>query len=520
MSLLTASAPAPFVAARAGPGPSVGAMAVVALLAALLGPLAALWGAKAALVAPALPLVVTIAVAPELGAYAWLLIGPLIVGVARGGGLSVLRPNEALLLLVAAGLALRSLWLVARGERWRPTICDIDLAVLLLVMTGSVVPVLLRYGRGLPLTQDDILYALVLVKYFVVYLVFRLGVGTPAQVAACLRLTLVAGAVVGAVALLQVKGLFGVPRFLDAWYDDPFTGSTGPITARGTSTIASSFGVADMMAMCLGIAIAWFPRLGRGRVLLLAGAVLYLAGCVAAGSFSGFIGGAVTALVVGAIGGQLLRLLTILVPTAVIAVVVFWSVVAIRLAGFESRLGLPKSWVGRVENLERFVWPELFSGFNWLWGVRPAARIPAPESWRDFVYIESGYAWLMWIGGVPLLLAFALFVWIVARDLYRIARADKGPVGVAAAAGCAATLMIVVLMALDPHLTVRGCADLFFPLIALALVGRGAGPPAPPRPASKDDRATSTPASGGDDRPGPGPAPVSVRPRSAPRAEF
>jgi hypothetical protein len=143
--------------------------------------------------------------------------------------------------------------------------------------------------------------------------------------------------------------------------------------------------------------------------------------------------------------------------------------VATRLDGFQSYQGLPRSWIGRVANLERFFWPEVFSGFNWLLGVRPAARVAAPEMWRQWVYIESGHTWLLWTGGLPLFLAFFFFNWVAFRDLRRIA-IDDGPIGTAAAAGFASALMIFVLMLFDAHLTVRGTADLFFPLLALAVM--------------------------------------------------
>ena len=103
-------------------------------------------------------------------------------------------------------------------------------------------------------------------------------------------------------------------------------------------------------------------------------------------------------------------------------------------------------------------------------GVRPAARVAAPETWRDWVYIESGHTWLLWTGGLPLLLVFFALTWTVVENLYVLATSDKTFSGVAAIAALAATAMIFVLMLFDPHLTVRGTADLYFPLLALPLV--------------------------------------------------
>lgn len=444
---------------------AVGLALLGGLAAAVIGPPALALALGAALVA-------AIALRPMIGAGLWLALGPLIVGIARGDGAMVLRPNEALLLIVMAGLAMRAAWLAWNGERWLPRLGRIDLAVAALAASGCLIPLTVRYGRGLDLSADDVFYALVFVKYFLVYVLFRLAVREPEEVATCLRLALASSAVVSVVAVLQVKDVAGVPELLNRYYDAPFTAPVGPITERGTSTVASPFGVADVMCLCLAITIAWLLRGGAARLPLLAAAAVFVAGCLAAGSFSGYIGAAIVAVSVGFVGGRLLKLTVAMVPAALVATVLFWPTVANRLQGFDSRMGLPKSWLGRIENLERFVWPELFSGLNWLWGVRPSARIPAPEAWRDWVYIESGHAWLLWSGGVPLLAAFLVLSWVVCRDTFVIARRGSGPVAAAATAAFAGMAMIFVLMLFDPHLTVRGCADLFFPLLALAMVGQ------------------------------------------------
>ncbi len=102
-------------------------------------------------------------------------------------------------------------------------------------------------------------------------------------------------------------------------------------------------------------------------------------------------------------------------------------------------------------------------------GRRHPPRVPAPESWRDFVYIESGYIWLLWIGGVPFLIAFAYFAYVSLGTLRQVALTRTDAIAAAAAAGFCYLSAMLALMLFDPQLTLRGSADLFFPLLALSL---------------------------------------------------
>ncbi|HYG86287.1 MAG TPA: hypothetical protein VD978_08515 [Azospirillum sp.] len=418
----------------------------------------------------ALAVFVGIVSRPSFGAYLYLFLNPLIVGVARGDMIPVLRPNEMLLLLVVAALGVRTVLLMLSGRRLRMTVSRVDVAIVLLAVTSSVLPLLHRYARGLPITNDDILYSLVLWKYYLLYRVFVWAVSTEVQVARCLWVSMASGAVVAIVAMLQVGHLLGAAEFLHAHYDQPFEGHSGILTERASSTIGSAFGVADVMIMngLIANALAWGGH--ERRWLLIAAAGLFLIGCFVAGEFSGYIGLMVAMLVFGYRSGRLSRILAVAVPSVLVASVVFWPVLEKRLEGFESPTSLPHSWVGRLNNLQDFFFPQLFSNFNWLWGVRPAPRLPATETWREWIYIESGYVWLLWIGGIPLFAAFVFFVWVALKRLARTNREQSGAVGAAAGTSFAYLIVIVILMLLDPHLTVRGSADLFFPILALSFV--------------------------------------------------
>jgi hypothetical protein len=411
---------------------------------------------------------------PEYGAYIILLANPLIVGIARGQLGSVLRPNEFLIAFVLIAICVQSVLLVLGQRRSYVSYDRVDTALLLLVAAGSVIPVLWRYARGLTLSEDDLLYAVVLLKYYALFRVFRYAVTTRRQVEVCLILSIASALTVAVIGVLQVSDLFGMPEFLLAYYDQPFEGHAAVMTERATSTVASAFGLADLMIMNIVIVLAK-SRVSQRYGLLFLVTIILLAGCIAAGEFSGYVGLVVALFAFGVISGRFHQLLPVGIVGGGLAALFLQRVIASRLEGFQGQSGVPESWAGRWDNLQTYFFPDLFNHGNWFLGVRPAPRILAFETWREWVYLESGYLWLLWIGGIPFLAAFFFFAVVSLRTLQHVARERTDAVGVAAVSAFSYLVAMIVTMLFDPHLTLRGSADLFFPLLALSLVDSEAG---------------------------------------------
>jgi hypothetical protein len=399
---------------------------------------------------------------PQVAAYLLILLTPLIVSV--NSPVKLLRPNEVLLVLFGVLIAVRWVAHLRTGERLWPRFDKVDVSLLALGLTSSAVPLLMMLARQRPITSDDLLYSVVIWKLAAEYVIVRSVIKTREQAMRCLWLSLISGAIVCLIGIGQSLGLHSVSDFLAKYYTAQ--GSTSDVSdGRGSSLLSLPAAVADLAILNLGIVIAMMSRFNTGRKWLAGLAVLFVLGVVAAAEFSTVIA-LVVAVLTLVVLSQSWRLLAYAVPVAVIGGALLWPVISLRLAGFHSASGLPVSWETRLSNLRTYFWPQLFSQNNWILGVRPSARVPAPNQLYGYVWIESGYTWLLWGGGIPLLASYLAFAVYIIRKGWAMAK-RPGPAGIAATAIVAATAAQLVSMIFDPHLTYRGSGDAFFLILGL-----------------------------------------------------
>ena len=234
--------------------------------------------ALSSLALPAQPLVlgtlavalgVAIALHPPLAAYLLVGVTPLVAGIDRGRLIPVLRPAEALELLAGGALLSRALILARDGGRSRWRMGPLDAAILALAVASSILPIAWMLVRGVAVVQDDVLYGLIIWKYYGLFLIVRASIRTDREIRNLLVVSVATGLVVAIVGIVQSLQLLGVPRLLSSLYS-PYGNTDALTNSRGGSTLALPIAAADLLLLDLGIvlaglatALAWVGMAGR-----------------------------------------------------------------------------------------------------------------------------------------------------------------------------------------------------------------------------------------------------------------
>ncbi|MGY1703937.1 hypothetical protein ACI79C_05125 [Geodermatophilus sp. SYSU D00697] len=440
------------------------------VVAVLLVPVVAAAPTSVVVLSAAALLVVLTALRPVGAVVAFITLNPLLAGVSRGTVIPYLRLNEGLLALVLCGLVpvvlrrwARSGWAVPRGGH------RLDLMVFAFAFTSSITTLLWMYARARDITMDDLLYALTPWKLALLYAVVRLILRDLRAVRWALGGVLVSAVIMGVLGVLQAVGVGPVINALTALVP-PEENGYDLASNRATATLGNPIAYGDVMIYAAVIAAALALRLsGRGRLWWLAAAVLGLF-ALASGQASVAVGVVIAGIAFAVVTGTIPQAVLAGVAFLAVGIQVLQPVLAARLDVTDPQTGLPDSWTGpygRLANLERYFWPPISSDYNWLFGVQTAGRVPDLVFRGDFVYIESGYTWALWSGGLPLLASVLALLVVSARTGRRLASVRQPVIGAIGITVTTVVWAVGVLMFFDPHLTLRGGGELLFLLLAI-----------------------------------------------------
>lgn len=437
------------------------AVGAAAALAGLLAPAVGDW---TLVVVAALALFVLTAWKPVVATYLYLATLPFLAGIQRDTLLPVVRPNEALLVLLISGALAGGYLRFLIGAPLRLRLQPLDVALGALVLLSTVWPLTSMMLRGIPPESSDLLAVLPVCKLAGLLLLVRTTIRTAAQRLHCIRIMTWTAAAISLIAILQTLQFGPIVSLLSSYWTD--SSRVTDLTARGSTTLAHPIATGDYIVIGLALVIGCRVRrlLGRWEGLVL-GLVLG-AGALAAGQFSTWISVLVAAIVILHRNPELRRRALRFLPAVVPVVVIGAPAVLLRLEGFGGEHVLPLSWLTRWDNLTYFYLPKIVD-FGFLIGVSPDSVLVPPDVWREQVFLESGYLQLLWVGGIPLL---ACFCWFSISLLRRVRELVKRPgsIGACAAALEVAWWMVITLSLFDIHLYLRGSGDMTFALIAIS----------------------------------------------------
>lgn len=333
---------------------------------------------------------------PLAGCAAFALSIPLTTGLGRGTIVPLLRPNEAILLALVAGLALHRL-----RHPQRRALTALDLAMWIFAVGSVVIPVLVLIANGASSVLHDfdtLRTVLQPIQFLLVYLLFSRTEFTGRGLQTILNLTMVASIPVGVLAVAELA-VPSVRDIAEAYFPPPPVAVGWDPLYRPTSTLGHYSAVAAFASLnyTLALALATVRHPAFSRAWLSLVMTVNVGALVASLTWAPLL---VLPLVTGIVlwrGRRIPPELGATILALSVAFILFWPSVSARSAqqGVSSSVGgvaVPQTFAFRMRHWEEFFIPAL-ADHVWL-GTGTVLPSEVPESLTKFVdneYLREGF---------------------------------------------------------------------------------------------------------------------------------
>jgi hypothetical protein len=405
---------------------------------------------------------------PAVGCAVLAVAVPLTAGLGRGTVIPVLRPNEALALVVLAGLAANRFW------RPRPLVfTGLDLIVAGFVMGEVLIPWLVLFLGTTPAGQDTWRTVLSPIQYLVVYVLFSRSDPTPRSLRVTINLVMLASVLVAVFAVAEL--LNGSARaFIGAYYPTPPWPSWDAVY-RPASLLGhySAVGGFALMNCVLALALATNRLAGFDARWLSLVIAANVAALLASETWAPLVTLPIATLVVLLHSRRFPMHLVVVMGALGVCLVLLWPVLAGRVDQEQVFLGggglqLPASMETRIRYWQEFFLPAAAHHF-WL---GTGTTLPSEVPQHLALNVDNEYLFALFragVSGIVLLIgAFAALV-VVAWH----ARSSPDAMTRALGAACAASVVAMAVIGLtSQYLTFSAVSQMFWMLIGL-LAARG-----------------------------------------------
>jgi len=388
---------------------------------------------------------------PLFGCAALVLLVPLTAGLERGAVIPVLKPNEAILLIVLAGVIAHQ----ATVRRAQP-VGSLDLAVGGYVIGSIVIPWMVLTLAQYPADLDTWRTVLSPALFLVVYYVFSRTQLTDGGLRIVLNSAMLAGVLVCGIAAAELVNLPGVRSLVEAYFPAPSLSSFRPSSTLGHYSAVGAFGALTYI-LALAIATVRLPGFRTWWLTLVMG--VGVLGVIVSQTWAPLVALPVVTLIVVLYGRRIPRELVFTAIAGLVGFIFLWPLISAR---FDSQqvvtaqsFALPESMETRIRYWNEFIIPALM---DHIW-LGTGTVIPSSVPARLATFVDNEYLWAAFragLAGVALLVGMLVSIMAVALSVRYSANSAWRVLGAAALASAA---MLILLGATAQYITFAGLSQ-------------------------------------------------------------